>query len=136
MGGGGKAGAAGRAALAGLGLFAGGVAAYAVLRLITPSADVPKFPFADKVYHVAAFGALTLPGALALPRAQMWFWAAFMTAFAAGMEWVQAADARGRTASVEDFLAGAVGVALAVIAGQWLRARIERGGTTQPPGNR
>ena len=89
--------------------------ALAAWLLIAPDVGPPlAFPFQDKVFHVIAFGCLTGPAVLALPRRYMWFWAAHMLALAAGIEIVQTLGGEGRSGSVWDFLADVVGVALAL----------------------
>ena len=101
--------------------------ALAAWLLIAPDVGPPPaFPFQDKVFHIIAFAALTGPAVLALPRRYLGFWVAHMLAVGAGIEIVQMLDGEGRNGSVWDFLADAVGVALALGLGRLIRSRFEK----------
>jgi hypothetical protein len=105
-----------------LGACSGGAMAYAAFILIAPDVGPPPlFPFQDKVFHAVAFAGLTGPAVLVLPRRLLWFWLAHMVMLGGGIEVVQALGGDGRTASVWDFLADAVGIAAATWVGRFIR---------------
>ena len=109
-----------------LGVGSGACMALAAFLLIAPDVGPPPvFPFQDKVFHAIAFTCLTGPAVLVLPRKYLWFWLAHMVALGAGIEVVQAMGDNGRSASVWDFLADLVGIAIAVGVGRLIRARVE-----------
>lgn len=110
---------------AGLGIVSGLGMALAAWLLIAPEAGPPPaFPFQDKVFHIIAFACLTGPAVLVLPGRYLWFWIAHMLALGGGIEIVQARMAQGRSGDWLDFLADAVGIALAVLVGRALRRRL------------
>jgi hypothetical protein len=105
-----------------LGACSGGAMAYAAFILIAPDVGPPPlFPFQDKVFHAVAFAGLTGPAVLVLPRRLLWFWLAHMVMLGGGIEVVQALGRDGRTASVWDFLADAVGITAATWVGRLIR---------------
>lgn len=109
-----------------LGAISGLGMALAAMLLIAPDVGPPPLiPFQDKIFHVVAFGCLTGPAVLVLPRQYLWFWLAHMLALGAGIEIVQARSGEGRSADVLDFLADAVGIALAFGVGRWIRRQFE-----------
>lgn len=111
------------AAMAGLGVVWGWMTAFLTwLLLKAPTGEEQIFPHADKVWHVAAFGLMTAPLAVALPARYRWAVAGGFISFAGGVEVMQSAMALGRTASVADFLAGMAGVMAAAAAGPRVRA--------------
>lgn len=117
------AGAMGLGAWLLLGLCSGGGMALAAWLLIAPDITPPSsFPFKDKLFHFIAFGCLTGPAVLAAGRRIVPFWLAHMLALAAGIEVVQGLSHLGRSPSVVDFLAGALGI----VAAAWLALRIRR----------
>jgi len=106
-----------------LGACSGGAMAYAAYVLISPTVGPPPlFPYQDKVFHAVCFGALTGPAALVLPKRYLWIWIAHMVLLGIGIEVVQAKWIPERTGSVLDFLADAVGIALAVWIGRSVRS--------------
>jgi hypothetical protein len=110
-----------------LGACSGGAMAYAAYVLISPTVGPPPlFPYQDKVFHAVCFAALTGPAALVLPRRYLWFWVAHMVLLGIGIEVVQAKWIPERTGSILDFLADAVGIALAVWIGRWVRSFVMR----------
>ena len=109
-----------------LGVGSGTCMALAAFLLIAPDVGPPPvFPFQDKVFHAIAFACLTGPAVLVLPRKYLWFWLAYMVALGVGIEIVQAMGDNGRSASVSDFLADLVGIAVALGVGRLIRARVE-----------
>lgn len=114
-------------AWAALGVCSGlGMALAAWLLMAPDVGPPPTFPYQDKVFHLVAFGCLTGPAALALPRRYLGFWLAHMVALAAGIEVVQELAGDGRTGSVADFLADIVGIAAAFALARAIRSRLER----------
>ncbi len=110
-----------------LGLISGLGMALAAYLLIAPIiGPPPAFPFQDKVFHALAFGCLTGPGVLVLPRQYLWFWLAHMLALGAGIEFAQSAGDNGRSGDLVDFLADAAGVLSAWGIGRAIRARMEK----------
>ena len=120
-----NAGRRARAVWSALGLVSGAGTAAAAWLLLSPGAPTPGFVFGDKAWHVLGFAALAGPGALALPRRHLAFWLGHVTALAAAIEVVQTLDNKGREGSVWDFLAGAVGIAMAAIVARLIRRRFE-----------
>ncbi len=111
---------------AALGAISGFGMAVASWLLLAPNVGPPPlFPFQDKLFHIVAFGCLTGPAILVLPRRYSWFWLAHMLALGAGIEWVQMKMGEGRIADPLDFLADAVGIALAFLIGRLIRKRFE-----------
>ena len=109
-----------------LGAISGFGMAVASWLLLAPDVGPPPlFPFQDKAFHIIAFACLTGPAVLALPKPYSWFWLAHMLALGAGIEWVQAKMGEGRMADPLDFLADAVGIALAFLIGRLIRRRFE-----------
>lgn len=114
------------AAWAVLGVGSGLTMAVAAWLLISPEVGPPPaFPWQDKVFHFIAFGALTGPAMLALPKRYAPFWLAHMAALGAGIEIVQQRMGEGRTGSVTDFLADLAGIAAAYVIARLVRARLE-----------
>jgi len=74
----------------------------------------------DKLDHVASFTALTLLARAGWPRVQRWRPALALFAYGVGIELLQSTDFVGRTASVSDAFANAVGIALGLAAALWL----------------
>jgi VanZ family protein len=72
----------------------------------------------DKLYHIAAFAALMLPAAILNPRSLRWVLPAGL-ALGLAIELIQ--PQVGRDASVFDFLADAIGLALGTAMGLSLR---------------
>ena len=109
-----------------LGAISGFGMALASWLLLAPNVGPPPlFPYQDKVFHIVAFGCLTGPAVLALPKPYLWFWLAHMIALGAGIEWVQAKMGEGRSADPLDFLADCVGIALALVIGRLIRRMFE-----------
>lgn len=105
-----------------MGLCSGGAMAYAAYVLTAPAIAVPPlFPFQDKVFHAVCFAALTGPGVLALPRRYLVFWVGHMAFLGIGIELVQWKYIPTRTGSVEDFLADALGIAVAAFVAMAIR---------------
>ena len=78
----------------------------------TPGADLPRTGFSGKIEHFVAYAGTMLIGGLAWPtRRHASLLIGSLTAYAALMELGQLV-APGRYASVWDFLAGAVGIAV------------------------
>jgi hypothetical protein len=110
----------------GLGVCSGLGMALAAWLLIAPNVGPPPaFPYQDKVFHFVAFGCLTGPAALVLPRRYLGFWLGHMMALGAGVEVVQELAGDGRSGSVWDFLADAAGVIAAVALARLIRSRLE-----------
>lgn len=105
-----------------------GVALAAVLAL-GPAPPAPPVEGGDKLQHIAAFAALALAAALAYPapapqrlRREAWI-ALALLGYGVGIELAQGLIP-GRTASLADVLADAVGVLLGLaLARYWLRRR-------------
>jgi hypothetical protein len=100
------------------------VAAQVLLGAVSVS-PAPLFPFQDKAYHAVAFGCLTGPAVLVLPRRYQLFWLAHMLMLGGGIEIAQVFGANGRSGSVGDFLADAVGIGAAMGIGRAIRALFE-----------
>lgn len=112
----------------GLGAISGLGMALAAYLLIAPDVGPPPaIPFQDKIFHAVAFGCLTGPAVLVLPRQYLWFWLAHMAALGGGIEVVQSIGDEGRSGDVWDFLADCVGIAAAAGIGRWIRGRFETG---------
>jgi len=106
-------------ALSGLGLAVG------VFLFVAPDTWTPgAVRLDDKLLHVLAFACLAGPGVIALPGRYLWFWLGHMAVLAAGIEWVQANTGFGRSGDVADILADLAGLALAFLAGRWIRRRL------------
>ena len=96
--------------------------------MLLPSDPTPQlFPQQDKVAHFIAFGAITGPGILILPRRYMGFIAGIAITLAAGVEIVQGVSGTSRQASIPDFIAGVIGVAVACWIGRWIVRRFLSG---------
>jgi len=109
-----------------LGAISGFGMALAAWVLLAPNVGPPPlFPYQDKVFHIVAFGCLTGPAILVLPRPYSWFWLAHMIALGAGIEFVQARMGEGRSADPLDFLADCIGIALALVIGRLIRRMFE-----------
>lgn len=109
-----------------LGAISGFGMALASWLLLAPDVGPPPMiPFQDKLFHILAFGCLTGPAILALPRRYGWFWLAHMLALGAGIEWVQMKMGEGRTADPLDVLADAAGIGLAFLIARLIRRRFE-----------
>lgn len=80
--------------------------------------SMPKFPYADKLYHAIAFSALLFPTAGLRPR---WIWKVAVASLAYGalIEVIQ--PQFGRQAEWADLLADAIGVVIGVLFGLGLR---------------
>jgi len=89
----------------------------AILTLL-PLSTPPGPPGADKLYHVIAFAALTMPCALFYPRFLIWLLPAAIL-FGGGIEFIQ--PSVGREGEWTDFYADAWGVAVGAAAGFTLR---------------
>lgn len=66
----------------------------------------------DKLDHIASFAALTLLARAGWPDRRRWVPAAALFAYGVGIELVQGSDLVGRTASLADLAANALGVGL------------------------
>lgn len=109
-----------------LGAISGIEMSLAAWLLLAPNVGPPPLiPFQDKLFHLIAFGCLTGPAVLVLPKPYSWFWLAHMLALGAGIEWVQARMGEGRTADPVDFLADAIGIGLAFLVARLIRRRFE-----------
>lgn len=109
-----------------LGVISGFGMALASWLLIAPDVGPPPaFPYQDKVFHIIAFGSLTGPAVLALPKRYLWFWLAHMLALGAGIEVVQAQIGEGRSGDPFDFLADCIGIALAYLIARVIRRTFE-----------
>ena len=74
----------------------------------------------DKLDHIASFIALTVLARSGWPQALRWRAAAGLFAYGALIELLQGTNIVGRTASVSDLAANALGIALGLIASLWL----------------
>ncbi len=92
-----------------------------IILFIPESGVPPAIPGTDKVIHLTLFAALTTTGLLAGSR-RRWLLPAVL-AYAVASEFIQAIGVIGRTSSVADVLADAIGVALGVGLVGWLRRR-------------
>lgn len=111
---------------AALGAVSGFGMALAAWLLLAPNVGPPPLiPFQDKLFHIVAFGCLTGPAILALPKRYGWFWLAHMLALGAGIEWVQMKMGEGRSGDPLDFLADCVGIGLAYLIARLIRRRFE-----------
>jgi len=109
-----------------LGVISGLGMALAAYLLIAPDVGPPPaIPFQDKIFHAVAFGCLTGPAVLTLPKRYLWFWVAHMVALGGGIESAQSMGDEGRAGDVVDFLADCMGIAAAVAIGRWIRVRFE-----------
>lgn len=95
-----------------LGLFALAVAILLVLCLL-PSRDLPDTGTGDRFEHTAAWFVLTITGYLLAPNRKLAI-PAFALAFGAAIEVLQGVVGSGRHGDPLDFVADALGVALAV----------------------
>ncbi len=110
-----------------LGAISGFGMALASWLLLAPNVGPPPvFPYQDKVFHIIAFGCLTGPAVLALPRHSLWFWLAHMIALGAGIEVVQAKMGEGRSGDPLDFLADCIGIVLAALIARLIRRNFEQ----------
>ena len=100
-------------------LFALAIAAATLLPVPQPDLGVSS---ADKIQHLVAFGALTLPMAMVRPRALLWLLPAAI-AFGGAIEVIQ--PFVGRSREMGDFVADAagacLGASLGLVIGRWGR---------------
>ncbi|WP_100500672.1 VanZ family protein [Geodermatophilus chilensis] len=90
--------------------------------LFAPADDVPSSPpGVDKLVHLLLFAALAASGRWAGVRAGVL--AVLLVGYAAVSEVVQGASALGRSASVADWVADAVGVGAGLLAWAWAGRR-------------
>ncbi len=109
-----------------LGALSGFGVALASWLLLAPNVGPPPlFPYQDKVFHIIAFGCLTGPAILALPRRYSSFWLTHMLALGAGIEFVQSKMGEGRSGDPLDFLADCIGIALAFVVARLIRRIFE-----------
>jgi VanZ family protein len=116
--------------LSGLGLLAGGVLAVVIAYLtLTPVPEAAQLEFRgiDKIYHMLAFAGLVFPVIATGP--QRWIWMVPLAiAFGGAIELLQ--PYFNREASLLDFIANGVGVAVGVWSGRavhsWLETRFAR----------
>lgn len=88
--------------------------AIAVLTLIPVTPPLGEVPGSDKLYHIIAFAALTIPTAALYPRWVIWAFPGTIF-FGALIEVVQ--PFVGRTGSMGDLYADGIGAVLGVILG-------------------
>ncbi len=74
----------------------------------------------DKLDHVASFAALALLARSGWPERSRWIPAAALFAYGIGLEVVQSTEFVGRTASISDLAANAIGIALGLALAFWL----------------
>ena len=97
---------------------------------VIPEEDHPPDLFGwDKANHFAAFYVLAVIGAAAFPRLSLWVLGAWLSAFGAGIELVQAIPMVHRDADVMDWLTDTVAILAAL--GPVALARWRRG--FEPP---
>jgi VanZ family protein len=87
-----------------------GICSYLMLMEVTPKA--PLFPYVDKVEHTISFLFLTIFGIKAYPSKAAWI-LAILAAYGISIELMQGAFTLTREASVLDWLADVMGIALA-----------------------
>jgi VanZ family protein len=87
-----------------------GISSYLMLMEITPKA--PLFPYVDKAEHVITFLFLTIFGIKAYPSKTFWI-LVMLAAYGISIELMQGAFTLTREASVLDWLADVMGIALA-----------------------
>tara|TARA_R110000868_G_scaffold6550_8_gene37113 strand:+ start:23061 stop:23471 length:411 start_codon:yes stop_codon:yes gene_type:complete len=68
----------------------------------------------DKLEHIAAFLVLTLLARMAWPQ-RVWITPLALLSYGVWIEWAQAAQGAGRTASGADIIADLIGIALGVL---------------------
>jgi VanZ family protein len=96
-----------------LALFALAAAILMVL-CVVPQQDLPDAPAGDRVHHLVAWFVLTLTGYVLAPNRRIAI-PAFALAYGALVEVVQRLTPTGRHGEWQDFVADALGVALAVL---------------------
>ena len=106
-------------------------AVIAYLTLTPPRPEASDGLLSDKAYHVIAFAALILPGALLYLRSLIWLIPAALV-FGAAIERVQ--PYVGRSAEIADFAADGVGLACGLILGLIMRRRWFQRRRGQRPG--
>ena len=94
-----------------------------VVLSLQPVTGTASIQHADKVQHLLAYGALAGLTGLGWPRLSIALAVAGSIAFGIGIEVAQGLGSAGRTASVADALANALGAGLAGLALRYIRAR-------------
>lgn len=109
--------------------WAGRILFAAALLVITdlalqPGYDMPASILgSDKLEHFAAFAALALLSCIAWPTVTRWLTVPLLMLYGIGIELAQATPEIGRTASLADLGADALGIAFGMIATGLLRRR-------------
>jgi VanZ family protein len=102
------------------GALAIAIALISVVALLPGAEGRPTLIGWDKLDHVASFIALTLLARAGWPKAARWRTAAPLFAYGVLIELLQSTDFVGRTASVSDAAANAIGIALGLAVALWL----------------
>ena len=100
-------------------------AAMAVIAVLPGHSGPPTLIGWDKFDHLTAFAALTLTARSGWPGAPRWLTAAWGFGFGVVIEAIQSLDLVGRTASISDMAANAVGIGLGLAAAAGLAALAE-----------
>lgn len=74
----------------------------------------------DKLDHIASFAALTLLARTGWPDRRRWIPAAALFAYGVALELLQGTELVGRTASLADLAANALGIGLGLALAFWL----------------
>jgi VanZ family protein len=93
-----------------------------VMAVLPHPPEVPGEPN-DKVQHIAAFATLALLGSFAYPRTTLIRMLAYLSAFGALIEVVQAIPALHRDSDVLDWIADTVAAALVLALVRWWGSR-------------
>lgn len=91
---------------------------------LQPGHDMPASILgSDKLEHFAAFAALAVITRIAWPGVTRWFTVPALLLYGVGIELAQATPAIGRTASMADLGADALGIAFGMLTAGLLRQR-------------
>ncbi len=83
----------------------------------------PRLFGSDKLEHFGAFCVLAILARIAWPGSPRWIALLLLVGYGGGIEWLQAAGDAGRTASIGDMVADALGTVTGLALSAWVGSR-------------